>query len=207
MSDKPHPPPDWDARYTEPGWAFGSEPNDFLREQAGRLPARARVLCLAEGEGRNAVYLASLGHDVTAMDQSAVGMAKAAGFARERGVALRTQVADLTGYAIAPGAWDGIVSIYAHVSRDVRVPLHRAVVAGLKPGGVFLLEAYTPKQAGRDTGGPSELERLMALADLQVELAGLEWEIARELEREVLEGRRHTGRAEVVQLAGRKPAG
>ncbi len=200
------PPPDWDARYAEPGWAFGTEPNDFLREFAGALPAKGRVLCLADGEGRNSVHLAALGHDVTAVDISSVGLVKAAGLAAERGVALRTEVADLSAYPIAPGAWDGIVSIFAHVPRVVRGPLHRRVVEGLAPGGVLLLEAYTPRQIGRGTGGPTDDTKLMTLALLREELAGLEFELAREIEREVIEGRYHAGLSEVVQVVARKPS-
>jgi SAM-dependent methyltransferase len=207
MSETPQPPPDWDSRYAAPGWAFGEEPNDFLRAEASRIPARGRVLCLAEGQGRNAVFLATLGHDVTAMDQSRVGMERAAALAASRGVTIRTQVADLASYAIEPGAWDAIVSIYAHVSSDIRRPLYRAVAAGLKPGGIFLLEAYTPQQMGRGTGGPPEADRMMTAAGLRSELPGLEWEIARELERDVQEGVRHTGLSHVVQVAGRKPGG
>ncbi len=208
MSDAPNAPnpPDWDARYAEPGWAYGSEPNDFLREQAYRLPAAGRVLCLAEGQGRNAVHLASLGHRVTAVDLSPVGLARADALAASRGVPIRTVVADLADFPIEPLAWEGVVSIWVHVPPEVRVPLHRAVVAGLAPGGVLLLEAYTPRQLGRDTGGPSDPGRLMTLASLERELAGLEWELARELERDVVEGRYHSGRADVVQLVGRKPA-
>jgi len=205
-AEAPPPPPDWNARYAEPGWVFGTEPNDFLRAHAGRLKARARVLCLAEGEGRNAVHLARLGHDVTAVDLSAVGMTKAAALAAMHGVGLRTQVADLARYAIEPGAWDGIVSIFAHMPAAVRAPLHHAVVAGLAPGGVLLLEAYTPRQVGRGTGGPSDPTRLMDLEGLRAELAGLEWELAQEIEREVIEGRCHNGASHVVQLVGRKPA-
>jgi SAM-dependent methyltransferase len=208
MDDTPQQPPiaDWDARYAEPGWAFGTEPNDFLHEHAHRLKPRGRVLCLAEGEGRNAVHLALLGHDVTAVDLSAVGMTKAAALAASRGLPLRTQVADLARYEIVPGSWDGIVSIFAHVPGDVRAPLHRAVVAGLAPGGILLLEAYTPRQLERGTGGPSDPGKFMTLAGLEAELAGLEWELAREIEREIVEGRYHAGRSEVVQLVGRKPA-
>ena len=208
MVDTPPPPPpaDWDARYAEPGWAFGTEPNDFLRDQAHRLLAAGRVLCLAEGEGRNAVHLASLGHDVTAVDLSAVGMTKAAALAAGRGLALRAQVADLARFPIEPGRWDGIVSIFAHVPGAVRVPLHRAVVAGLAPGGVLLLEAYTPRQLERGTGGPTDPTKFMTLEGLRAELAGLEWELAREIERDVVEGRYHAGRSEVVQLVGRRPA-
>ena len=203
----PPPPPDWDVRYAEPGWAFGPEPNDFLRAWAHRLPPGGRVLCLAEGEGRNAVHLAGLGHDVTAVDQSSVGLAKAAQLAAERGVTLRTEVANLGTYAIAPGAWQGVVSIFAHVPAEVRVRLHAAVVAGLAPGGVLLLEAYTPRQLAQGTGGPKDASRFMTLSALRRELAGLEFELGHEIEREGIEGRYHSGRAEVVQVVARKPAG
>ena len=200
------PPPDWDARYAEPGWTFGTEPNDFLREQAHRLKPKSRVLCLAEGEGRNAVHLASLGHDVTGVDLSSVGLAKAVGLATSRGLTLSTQVADLATYDLGSGAWDAIVSIFAHTPIEVRVPLHRRVVAGLAPGGLFLLEAYTPKQLGCGTGGPSDETKLMTLAGLRQELAGLDLELGREIRREVVEGVRHSGISEVVQIVGRKPA-
>jgi SAM-dependent methyltransferase len=195
----------WDVRYAEPGWAFGTAPNDFLREQAARIPM-GRVLCLAEGEGRNAVHLASLGHEVTAVDLSAVGVAKTLALATERGVRVHAETADLATWPIAPGAWQGIVSIFAHVPGEIRPALHRAVVAGLAPGGVLVLEAYPPEQEDRGTGGPSEPSRFMSLADLRTELAGLDFELAREIERDVIEGRYHTGRAAVVQVVARKPA-
>lgn len=206
MHEPPLPPYKWDVRYAEPGWAFGTRPNDFLREMAPHLPP-GRILCLAEGEGRNAVHLAALGHEVTAVDLSPVGIAKTLALAGERGVSVRAEVADLADYAIAPGHWQGIVSIFAHVPHDVRGPLHRAVVAGLAPGGVLVLEAYTPAQADRGTGGPSEASRFMTLEDLREELRGLEFVHARELQRDVIEGRYHTGPAEVVQLVARRPAG
>jgi len=194
---------DWDARYAEPGWAFGTEPNDFLREQAHRIPT-GRVLCLAEGEGRNAVWLAQQGHDVTAVDLSAAGLEKARRLAASRGVQLATVCADLGTFAIEPGAWQGIVSIFAHVMPDVRRRVHAGVVAGLAPGGVLLLEAYRPAQVGRGTGGPPDDARLLDLERLQPELDALEWLLARELERDVVEGRCHTGAASVVQLVARR---
>lgn len=204
MSEKP-PPPAWDERYAEPGWAYGVEPNDFLRAMAPRIPM-GRVLCLAEGEGRNAVHLAALGHDVTAVDQSAVGLAKARRLAEERGVALRTEVADLATFAIEPAAWQGIVSIFAHFPPPLRLRVHRAVVDGLAPGGVYVLEAYTPRQFVHRTGGPTDATLLMTLSALRRELAGLEFEHALELDRDVVEGRFHTGLSAVVQVLARRPA-
>jgi len=196
---------DWDARYSDEGWAFGTDPNDFLREQADQLPV-GRILCLAEGQGRNAVWLAQRGHDVTAVDQSAVGLRDAHRLAAERGVTITTVRADLDDYAIEPGTWQGIVSIYAHVDGALRARVHSRVERGLAPGGVFVLEAYRPEQIGRGTGGPPEDDRMVNLERLRRELPSLEFVVAREIDREVLEGHRHRGMSSVVQLVARRRA-
>jgi hypothetical protein len=194
----------WDDRYSEPGFAYGTRPNDFLVSVADRIPT-GPVLCVAEGEGRNAVFIASRGHAVTAVDGSAVGMHKAAALATERGLELTTIVADLGDYDPGLARWAGVVSIFAHTPPVVRVAVHRKLVAALQPGGVLILEAYTPAQVGRGTGGPQNPAMTMTLAGLRDELAGLEFESGRELEREVIEGRYHTGTAAVVQVLARKP--
>lgn len=195
----------WDLRYAAPGFAYGTEPNSFLREMAARIP-RGRVLSLADGEGRNSVYLAGLGHEVVAVDGSRVGMEKAARLAAERGVRVETVMADLAQFPIAPGAWDGIVSIFCHLPPPLRKRVHGEVVRGLAPGGVLILEAYTPKQLEYRTGGPSAPELLVTLDALREELHGLEFVHAVETERELGEGRLHRGIAAVVQLVGLRPA-
>jgi SAM-dependent methyltransferase len=194
----------WDERYSQPGFAYGTEPNEFLVAAAGQIPV-GPVLTLGEGEGRNAAHLASLGHRVVAVDQSAVGLAKARQLAADRGLTIETVCADLEAFPIEPGAWAGVVSIFCHLPRRIRVPLYAALVQGLRPGGVFVLEAYTPKQIGRGTGGPQNPDMLMTLADLHQELAGLEFVRARGLDREVREGTYHTGVASVVQIVARRP--
>jgi SAM-dependent methyltransferase len=196
---------DWDARYAEPGYAYGTEPNHFLAEVAARIPA-GPVLSLGEGEGRNAVHLAGLGHEVTAVDASAVGLAKAAALAAERGMRLSTVVADLGDFAIPGGAWSGIVSVFVHLPATLRARVYAGIAAGLRPGGVFVLEAYTPKQLGFGTGGPKSADLLVTLDALRRELVGLDFEIGRELEREVTEGKYHGGRAAVVQVLARRSA-
>lgn len=191
----------WDERYSQPGFAYGTEPNEFLATVAGQLPI-GPVLSLGEGEGRNAAYLAGLGHQVVAVDQSAVGLDKARRLATERGLTVETVAADLAAYPIEPGIWAGIVSIFCHLPKRVRVPLYAAAVRGLRPGGVLVLEAYTPQQLGRGTGGPRDVDMLVSLAALIEELAGLEFVVARELDREVREGMYHTGIASVAQVVG-----
>ena len=197
----------WDERYSQPGFAYGTEPNEFLAAVAWQVPV-GPVLSLGEGEGRNAAFLAGLGHRVVAVDQSEVGLAKAKKLAADRGLSIETVCADLAAFPIEPGAWAGIVSVFCHMPWRVRVPLYAAAVRGLRPGGVLVLEAYTPEQIGRSTGGPKDPDMLPTLAELTEELAGLEFVHARELDRDVREGAYHTGVAAVVQVIGvRPPAG
>jgi SAM-dependent methyltransferase len=194
----------WDERYSDPDFVYGTAPNAFLEAQAHRLP-EGPVLCLAEGEGRNAVWLAEQGHAVTAVDASPVGLEKAGRLARDRGVSVRWICADLADFAIAPGHWAGIVSIFAHLPPDLRRRVHAGVVTGLRPGGALLLEAYTPMQLAYGSGGPPAAEMMMDLDTIETELAGLRFEIARECEREVLEGKYHTGLGHVAQVVARRP--
>ena len=196
----------WDERYGASGFFYGTEPNDFLRERCAAIPAGGDVLCLAEGEGRNAVFLAGQGYRVVAVDQSAVGLGKATQLAADRGVRIETVVANLDGYAIEPGRWDGIVSIWCHLPTALRAAVHRQVVAGLKAGGVFLLEAYTPAQLQHGTGGPKDIDLLPTLAALRQELAGLDLLHAVEIERVIHEGQGHAGLSAVVQVLARRAA-
>ena len=193
----------WDNRYAGQDFIFGTEPNAFLAEMTSRI-SLGPVLCLGEWEGRNAAHLAALGYAVTAVDQSEVGLAKARQLAAARGLKIETVVADLATYEIEPGKWFGIVSIFLHLPRELRRRVHALVVRGLAPGGVYLLEAYTPAQLAFSTGGPKTADLLMTLPELRKELAGIEMVVGREIEREVVEGSGHTGRAAVVQVVARK---
>ncbi len=196
----------WDERYRVEGFAYGSQPNDFLKEVRPRLPAKGRVLCLAEGEGRNAVYLAEQGFTVLAIDSSAVGLEKANGLAKTRGVAIQTIVADLNDFVIEPASFDAVVLIWCHMPLPMRSKVHRASVAGLRPGGAFVLESYTPRQRELKTGGPPNVELLQTLDDLRRDVGSLRLDVAQELERKVHEGRLHNGLSAVVQVFGVAPA-
>lgn len=195
---------DWDERYSEAGFTYGTAPNEFLVSMVDRIP-QGKILSLAEGEGRNAVYLASLGYEVTGVDGSEVGLRKAQKLAMERGVAITTIHADLSAFEMESGEWDGIIACYCHLPPAIRIPLHRAAVQGLAPGGVFVLEAFSKEQLAYGTGGPKSLDMLMSLDELKRELAGLEFVHAVQMEREVREGRGHTGPASVVQILAVKP--
>jgi len=195
---------DWDERYSKPGFAYGTAPNEFLVSVADRLP-QGKILSLAEGEGRNAVYLASLGYQVTGVDGSEVGLRKAVELAIGRGVAITTMQADLSTFEMGAEQWEGIIACYCHVPPAIRIPLHQAAVRGLRSGGVFVLEAFSKEQLAYNTGGPQSIDMLMSLGDLKRELAGLVIVHAVQIEREVLEGSGHTGLASVVQVLALKP--
>lgn len=194
----------WDERYGVDHYVYGKHPNAFLESRANLLPT-GRVLCLAEGEGRNAVYLAKLGHEVTAIDASAIGLEKAQKLAAANDVEINTQVANLAEYDLGHEKWDTIVAIFAHLPPALRKEVHAACVAALKPGGHFILEAYTPKQLNYKTGGPPAAEMMMTSVLLNEELKGLEFTLNEEKVREVVEGVGHIGEGAVVQVHAIKP--
>ncbi len=194
----------WDERFNTDHYVYGTQPNEFVHESAGFIP-KGRVLCLGEGEGRNAVYLAQLGHTVTAVDSSEIGLQKAEALARSRGVEIETWLINLADFVIEPNAWQGIVATFVHLPQPLRARVHRDSVIGLAPGGVLILEAFSPKQLQYKTGGPPRLELLMDIQSLKQEFSGLEFLVAEELVRERKEGTFHTGDAAVVQVLGRKP--
>lgn len=193
----------WDEEYSVDRYVYGVSPNDFLLEMTASLK-KGSALCLAEGEGRNAVHLAGQGFSATAVDASIVGLNKAEKLARKRGVAIETIHTDLADYTIEENAWDSIISISSHLPPELRRKVHRNVVSGLKEGGTFLLEAYTPKQLEFGTGGPPSAEFMMELETLKKELVGLEFIHGQELIRDVVEGINHTGKGSVVQVLARK---
>jgi len=195
----------WDERYSDEEYAYGTEPNDFLVEAAHYLPS-GRILCIGEGEGRNSVWLAEQGFQVTALDSSSVGLEKAQRLARSRSVSIETVHADLAKYSFEEESWDGIVSIFCHLPPELRKKVHRELIRALRPGGVLVLEAYTPGQLQLGTGGPPVREMMMELESLEAELQGLNFAHGKELERPVHEGKFHSGMGSVVQIVGIKPA-
>ncbi len=195
----------WDERYSEAGFAYGKAPNDFLKATVDAVNGSGKALCLAEGEGRNGLYLARLGYQVKAVDLSKVGLEKARSLAAEEGLTIATEVCDLANWPLGEQQWDLIVSIWAHTPAQVRGHIHSQVYKALKPGGLFILEAYTPANLGRGTGGPPSKDMLMTLKDLKEELKDLEIIQGEEKEREIQEGKYHNGLSAVVQLVARKP--
>ena len=160
----------WNQRFAEAEFAYGEAPHISLAEQFC-TPGSGRVLCLAEGQGRNAVYLAGLGYNVTALDFSEVGLQRAQELAARSGVTIHTLQADLSAYVFDPEAWDGIVSIFGHLPAPLRARVNAQLHGALKPGGWLQLVGYHPKQLEYGTGGPQELSMLYTVDGLKADMA------------------------------------
>jgi SAM-dependent methyltransferase len=194
----------WDDRYRSEGYYYGTEPNDYLKAKAPQLSAKANILCLAEGEGRNAAYLASLGHQVTAVDFSEVALEKLKVLAAQKKVHIETVRADLNEFNLGADRWDAIVSIWCHLPSSVRERVHGQIATALRKDGLFILEAYTPRQIPLKTGGPKDPDMLPTKNLLKAELLNLQVLEAHELRREISEGIGHQGTSEVVQFLGKR---
>jgi 2-polyprenyl-3-methyl-5-hydroxy-6-metoxy-1,4-benzoquinol methylase len=192
----------WDQRYSEEGFAYGLKANDFLVEFSHLFPKGGKILCIAEGEGRNALHLLKEGHSVHGLDLSVVGKEKAQNLAKENGYDLGYEVGDLFEYDFGEEKWDGIVSIFFHCPIAMRENFHRKLEKGLKKGGIYLFEAYAKDQPEFATGGPKDADLLYNATDF--DLSKLETLHQKDVKREILEGRYHTGDSSVVQYVGRK---
>ena len=189
----------WDARYAEETYAYGTEPNAYFRQRLDALPP-GRLLLLAEGEGRNAVYAAQRGWQVTAVDFSDEGRAKALRCGAQ-GVRLDYQVADLTALGwLRPGHYDAVGLIYAHLAPADRRAVHAAVATSLAPGGHLIVEAFSPRQLGLPSGGPRTAEMLYEPATLAEDFTGLTLLENHALGVVLHEGSFHAGPANVVRL-------
>lgn len=194
----------WDKRYSEEGFAYGEGPNDFLAKHYSRIKPNGNVLCIAEGEGRNALFLARKGFKVTAVDFSEVGMSKAKKIAEKENLPLETIVSDLEVFDLGEAKWDAVISIFAHLPPTIRKIVHGRIETSLKDGGLLILEAYRPEQLELGTGGPPKRDMMMNLEILRMEIPHLKPELQQEMERNIHEGKYHNGLSAVVQYIGKK---
>ena len=193
----------WNERYNTEEYAYGKIPNEFLEKNVHYIP-KGHVLSLAEGEGRNAVFLAQQGYSVTAVDSSLIGLNKARKLADEKGVTIELIHADLADYDLGKNKWDGIISIFNPLPSLLRKQLYKNIEKGLKTGGVFLLEAYRPQQLNNGTGGGNSADVMQSKASVNHELSHLNFNYLAELDRDVIEGTYHTGIGSVVQAIATK---
>ncbi|MDZ4792032.1 MAG: methyltransferase domain-containing protein [Hyphomicrobiales bacterium] len=200
----------WDKRYSGETMAFGAGPNEFLAAQAHLLKAGMRALVPGDGQGRNGVWLAEQNLIVDTLDISPVGVEKAQALARQRGVTINAQLADLLTWNWPQAEYDVIASIYLHFFDADRARIHGAMLAALKPGGVLILEAFNPAQLEMQktegSGGPKTADMLFSAEKLRGDFIGAEIELLEESVVDLAEGHRHKGRGAVVRLIARRPA-
>lgn len=195
----------WQQRFAGPGYLFGTAPNVFLKAHAHLLRKGDKALAIADGEGRNGVFLAEQGLDVLSVDFSPLAQEKARKLAKERGVSLRIEQADITNWTWPEAAFDVVAAIFFQFSQPPeRAKIFAGIKQALKPGGLLLLEGYGPKQLEYKTGGPSDLTRLYTRALLQDAFGDFSALDIREYDSVVHEGERHAGLSALIDLVGRK---
>ncbi|MES2402302.1 MAG: class I SAM-dependent methyltransferase [Pseudomonadota bacterium] len=196
----------WNQRFSAPGHLFGAEPNAWLREHTGLWPKDAHVLSVADGDGRNSVWLASQGLQVDAFDFSEVGVAKARDFAKTRGVTVNFSVSDCDSYPWPKASLDGVAAIFIQFADpEMRTRMFARMVESLKPGGLLVLQGYSLGQLAYRTGGPSEPSHLYTEPLLRDAFAELEILKLESHEAELAEGSAHSGRSALISLLARRP--
>src|SRR5579871_6585298 len=183
----------WEKRFSAEGYAFGKAPNAFLKAQAPQLQGRRTALSVADGEGRNGVWLAEQGLDVLTIDLSPAGVAKAKALAAERGVKLRAEVADIAKWQWPKNAFDVVVAIFIFVDPRDRAGFFANLKAAVAPGGLLLMQGYRPKQLEYKTGGPSDAARTYTRDILQAGFGDMTRLDIREYDAVISEGSSHAG--------------
>ena len=200
----------WNSRFGASGYLFGTAPNAFLASQAGRLKAGGTALSIADGEGRNGVWLAGQGLAVTAFDFSPVGAEKARKLAADRGVTQNytTQITELSAWDWDAAQFDVVAAIFIQFATPAeRAHMFAGICRALKPGGLLLLEGYRPEQIAYGTGGTRVPEQLYTSALLKQSFAALEIVELREYDSEIDEGEGHGGMSALIDLVARRPVG
>jgi len=195
----------WEKRFSVPDYVFGTAPNAFLASQAAMLPKSGTALAVADGEGRNGVWLAEHGLDVLSIEWSPTALAKARALAAQRGVALRTAQVDIVQWEWPAAEFDVVAAIFIQfLTPDERHQVFAGMRKALRPGGLLLIEGYRPEQLNYKTGGPSQVENLYTRAQLEAEFGGLSELRIAEHDSLTSEGTGHVGMAALIDLVGRK---
>lgn len=193
----------WDQRYQEDA-VYGRKANQFLKDHQDYFPKEGRVLCIGAGQGRNAIYLAALGFNVDAVDASSVGLEKTNQIAKERGLTLTTIHQDLENFEFKANHYDMIIEIFCHLSNPLRTKVHQALKHSLKYKGIYLNQSYVKEQLEFNTGGPKNDAQLYSLDEIKENLSGLDFLIARQIIRDIHEGKYHNGKSAVLEIIARR---
>jgi len=196
----------WDVRYAGDDYLFGTEPNEFLVACRPLVPDGGRALSVADGEGRNSVWLAGEGFDVDAFDVSPVAVEKARRLAGARGVQVRFAIADAESWSWPVASYDIVAAIFIQFAPPVlRRRIFDRIAHALRPGGLFLLEGYRVEQLAYGTGGPRAVDQLYTEEQLRSELAGLELERMSSYDAAIEEGSGHSGVSALIDVVARRP--
>lgn len=196
---------DWDVRFERNDYLFGTTPNAFLAQQKALIQPGMKVLAVADGEGRNGVWLAEQGAQVLSVDASRIGLEKAKKLAAARGVAIETEVADFSQWRWPEAAFDAVVAIFIQFGGPaLRDAMFEGIKRALKPGGVLLMQGYRPEQLGYGTGGPPKVENLYTQELLQTAFADMKIELLTVHDSEIHEGSGHNGMSALIDLVARK---
>jgi cyclopropane fatty-acyl-phospholipid synthase-like methyltransferase len=194
----------WDERFSQVEPVYGEEPNAYLRAKASRLKPGAKVLVPGDGYGRNGLWLAKQGFQVHTVDLSPVGVERAQRDARSAGLSMSIELADLSVWNWPVATFDGVASIFLHLPSAIRARVHAGMLGALVPGGILILEAFTPAQLRHSSGGPKQMELLYSAEILRQDFAAAEIVELEEIEVPLEEGRMHSGPAAVVHAVFRK---
>jgi SAM-dependent methyltransferase len=195
----------WETRFAVPEYVYGTEPNDFLKAHAHLLPKTGAALSIADGEGRNGVWLAGRGLDVLAVEWSPSALVKATALAARRGVTLRTLQVDIVRWQWPVEQFDVMVAIFIQfLTPDDRHQVFAHMRGALRPGGLMLMEGYRPEQLTYKTGGPSRLENLYTRALLEAEFSGFSELKITEHDSVLSQGTGHSGMSALIDLVARK---
>ncbi len=198
--------PGWDQRYAGEEYLFGERPNRFLASQVSKLERGQSALALADGEGRNGVWLAEQGLDVLSVDSSAVAQEKAQRLARSRGVKMKIELVDLSNWDFPKSRFDVVAAIFIQFAGPaLRAALFKGIKHALKPGGLLFLEGYRPRQLEYRTGGPPIAENLYTEEMLHEAFSDFEIIELNEYDAVIEEGAAHKGMSALIDLVARKP--
>jgi SAM-dependent methyltransferase len=206
MNGKPSPSDYWDQRYAGADYIFGTEPSQFVARHAHHLASGSALLLPADGEGRNSVFLAGLGHRVTASDYCEIALEKARRLAAENDANIDFQVADLASWTWPENAYDAVVAVFIQFAApDMRARLFAAMKRAVHPGGLVLLHGYTPKQIDYGTGGSRQVENLYTEDLLRQAFGDFEILELKAYDADLSEGAGHAGRSALIDLVARRP--
>ena len=206
MAGFDNPRETWNARYAIADYLFGEAPNEFLVRAASQIKPRGTVLCVADGEGRNSVWLAEQGFAVTAFDFAENAVDKARGLAKRRGVSVDHRLSDLEHWDYEAARYDALVAIFIQfLAPETRNALFDRMQSAVLPGGVFVLEGYRPEQVDYATGGPPRRDHMYTREWIEARFDG--WEILSLVlyDAEIREGRAHSGMSALIDVVARRP--